>query len=273
MWYLNRLIGGALELMLAPFRGLPPAVGLAVLSCLAAVGMLLVFRATSDQPALAATKRRIHAAILEIRLFNDQPRLVLAGQADVLRQSLRYFRLTLVPLLWLALPLLLLMTHLHTYYGYRPLAVGESAILSASLADPAALSGLLQLEADGGARVETPLLAIPAESEADWRIAAVQAGDHRLRLRIGDEVVTKTLQVAGARRPFSPRRPGRGILDQMLFPSEPPLPPGSAAVAIEVRYPAAQMSLFGWEIHWLIAFFLITLVAALALRRPLRVTF
>lgn len=273
MWHLNRLIGGTLELTLAPFRGLPPAVGLAVLSCIAAAGMLVVFRATSDQPALLATKRRIHAAILEIRLFNEQPRLVLAAQADVLRQSLRYFRLSLVPLLWLALPLLLLMTHLHAYYGYRVLAVGETAILSATLEDAGALARVVELNAGVGARVETPMLAIPRQREADWRIAAVQPGDHSLRFRVGDQVVTKTLQVAGAQRGLSPRRPGRGILDQILFPSEPPLPRGSAVVAVEVGYPVAGVSVFGWEVHWLIAFLIFTLVAAVGLRRPLRVTF
>jgi hypothetical protein len=273
MWYLNRLIAGALELGLAPFRALPPAVGLAVVSAVAAAAMLLVFRATSDQPAIARTKRRIQASILEIRLFNEQPRLVLAAQADVLRQSLQYFRLTLVPLLWLALPLLLLMTHLQAYYGYRQLAVGESTILSATLADAGALAERLHLETDGGARVETPLLVIPAEREVDWRIAAVRPGDHQLQFHIGDQVVTKMLQVGGPPRSLSSRRPGRGILDQILFPSEPPLARSSKVVAIGVRYPPAEVSLLGWDMHWLIAFFILTLVAALALRRPLRVTF
>lgn len=272
MWHLNRLLGAALDAALAPFRGFPPTVGLAVVSALAAVGMLLVFRATSDQARLAATKRQIHAAILEIRLYNEHPRLVLSAQADVLRQSLRYFRLTLVPLLWLALPVLLLMTHLQVHYGHRGLAVGESAIVRLKLADAGALEGVLALEAAGGARVETPPLAIPSEREADWRIAAFEPGDHRLRVRVGDERITKTLRVSGAPGRLSPRRPGPGFLDQVLFPSEPPVPRGSAATAVEVGYPPAEVDLLGWRVHWLIAFLIFTLAAALALRRPLRVT-
>ncbi|MGH7475326.1 MAG: hypothetical protein ACRELD_03485 [Longimicrobiales bacterium] len=273
MWQINRLIGAALDAVLAPFRGLPPAVGLAFVSIVAAAAMLLVFRVTSDQSRLKATKRRMHAAILEIRLFNEQPRLVLSAQADVLRQSLRYFQLTLVPLLWLALPVLLLMTHLHAHYGNRGLAVGESAIVRLRLADARALDQALTLEADGGARVETPLLAIPATSEADWRIAALLPGDHRLRLRIGDKLIAKTLRVSTSPARLSPRRPGRGLLDQILFPSEPPVPRGSAAAGIEVGYSPAEVSLLGWRVHWVIAFLIFTLAAALALRRPLRVTF
>jgi hypothetical protein len=273
MWLLNRTIGMLLELLLLPFRELPAWVGLAVVSTLAAVLMLFVFKATSDQKRLARTKRLIHASILEIRLFNEEPRLVLAAQGEVLRQSFRYIGLTLVPLLWMALPLLLLMTQLQAYYGYRGLGVGESAIVKVRLDNAGVLDTPLALEADAGLEIQTPLLAIPARSEAGWRIAAQSTGEHVLRLRVGSEVLTKTVSVSDAFALRSARRPGPNVLQQMLYPAEPPLSGNTGVSAIEVRYPESVVSLLGWEVHWMIAFFILTLVAAFALRGPLRVTF
>lgn len=272
MWMLNRAIGGLLDGLLLPFRGLPAAVGLAVVSLLATVPILLVFKATSDQPRLAATKRRIQAAILEIRLLNEDPRFVLAAQRDAMRHSLAYLRLTLVPLLWLALPMLVLMTHLQAYYGYRGLAVGETAIVKAKFAEE--VGALIPvLEGGTGVAVETPLLWLPSVREADWRIAATAPGKHELRLRLGDAVWTKSVLVSDSPGRRSATRPSASLLAQLLHPSEPPLARGAAVTAIELGYPAGAVSLLGWDTDWIIAFLILTLLAAFALRGVLRVTF
>lgn len=271
MWQLNRVVGGGLDLLLLPFRNLPAWIGLAVISTAAAVFMLIIFKATSNQKRLAKTKRLIHASILEIRLFNEQPPLVLAAQADVLRNSARYMGLTLVPLLWMAVPLLLLMAQLQAYYGYRGLDVGESTIVKVKLADASALDTPLTLEVDDGLEVQTAQLAIPALREADWRIRARSSGEHMLRLRVGSEVLTKTVRVSIEPGRRSVKRPGPGIAQQILYPTERPLPRGDVN-AIEIRYAPTELSLLGWEVHWVIAFFILTLAAALVLRRPLRVT-
>jgi hypothetical protein len=273
MGLLNRAAGGTLGLLLAPFRSLPAWIALAFVSLLAAVFMLLVFRATSDQKRIARTKGLIQAAILEIRLFNEEPRLILAAQADVLRQSGRYIGLTLVPLLWMAVPLLLLLVQLETYYGRTGLGVGESAILKVSLADTALLRAPLALESDAGIEITTPRLAIPGLNEVDWRITAHAAGEHVLRLRTAAGTLTKTVLVSDRPGRRSVRRPGPGVLDPLLHPAEEPLPRGAGIAAIEIGYPDAGIRMFGRDVDWLIAFFAFTLLAALALRRPLRVTF
>src|SRR5439155_13568318 len=50
----NALLRPAFDVLLAPFRSLPPIVGLLVMSLVAAVGMLLVFKKTSNQKKLEA---------------------------------------------------------------------------------------------------------------------------------------------------------------------------------------------------------------------------
>jgi hypothetical protein len=134
MRWVNAALGGLVSAVLYPFRGLPPIVGLAIVALLTSIAILLVFRATSDQRALRRVKNRITAGILEIRLFRDDLRTIFRAQWDILRHSLTYMRLSLVPMLWMIVPIVLLMIQLQFHYGYRPLQPGETAIVKAELA-------------------------------------------------------------------------------------------------------------------------------------------
>jgi len=163
---LNQLAGAVAAALLYPFRDLPPIVGLAFVSLLTSIAILLVFRRTSDQAALQRVKNRIVAGILEILLFRDDLRLIMRAQRDILRSSFTYFRLSLVPMLWVILPVLLLMIQLQFHYGYRALEPGQSAILRVNLAaelDSTAASRLM-LEASDEVAVATPLLPVRSES-------------------------------------------------------------------------------------------------------------
>jgi hypothetical protein len=111
--------------LLPPLIALPPLAGLLIVSLLTAVAMLPVIARTSNQARIAETKRRIHAALFEIRLFNDEPRAVLRALGDALRANAVYFGLSLVPLLWMGLPLALLIAHLQSIYGYTGLETGK----------------------------------------------------------------------------------------------------------------------------------------------------
>ena len=57
MSLLNAFLAVVFDLLLAPFRQLPPIVGLAVVSLLTAIAMLLIFKRTSNQTRLTAVKR------------------------------------------------------------------------------------------------------------------------------------------------------------------------------------------------------------------------
>ncbi|MFQ5745015.1 MAG: hypothetical protein ACE5HV_15720, partial [Acidobacteriota bacterium] len=133
MWFLNSLLDTLIDLLLYLFRGLPPIAGLAAISVALGIGMLLVFRATSDQPGIIAVKRQIHAGIFEIRLFNDDLRAILRAQIDILRHNLTYLRLSLVPVLWMIVPLVLLIIQLQFHFGYGGLQPHQKVILEVKL--------------------------------------------------------------------------------------------------------------------------------------------
>ena len=182
----------------------------------------------------------------------------------------------MVPMLWMMVPIVILVSQLQFQYGYESLAPGQTALLKVELTEEAAervaaADGAgVSLEVPDGVRLETPLIWIPSLREAGWRIAAESPGEYELVVRIGEETLTKSMRVSGTTVLRSPVRPS-SLLDQLIYPAEIPLPRGSNAEAIRLGYVDAEINLFGWHAHCIIAFFILTMVFAFALAKPLGV--
>lgn len=81
-------------------------------------------------------------------------------------------------------------------------------------------------------------------------------------------MLAKTVVVSDAVTRRSPVRPAGGFLNQLLYPSEVPLPEGSGLTAITIAYPERPFSVAGWDIGWAGVYVALTIVFMLALRRP-----
>jgi uncharacterized membrane protein (DUF106 family) len=285
--FLNALLAWTFDLLLAPFRQLPPIVGLTIVSLATAVGMLVVFKKTSDQRRLAAVKRQIHAALFEIRLFNDDLRAIFRAQGEILRHNLTYLRLSLVPMVWMIVPLLLVIAQLQFQYGYGGLTPGEPVLLKATVREGVAFplrstdvsrastadgEPVAALEAPPEIDVQTPAVWIPSTREVIWRIAPRAPGTFELQLRLGRDRFPKSLRVSDDVVRRSPLRVGSSLLDQILYPAERPLPGDAVLTSISLAYPDRDISVFGWELHWMIVYFALSLVFAFALRKRFNVT-
>jgi uncharacterized membrane protein (DUF106 family) len=276
MDFLNRPLGFLFDLLVLPFRGMPAAVGLTVISLLVSVGMLVAFRRVSDQEGLDQIKRRITAGVYEIRLFKDDLRTIFASQFAIARYTGTYFRLSMVPMLWIMVPIVIVVIQLQFQYGYAGLEEGDEVLVTVELTEEGAErvaandAADVSLETPSGARVETQAVWVPSLREVSWRVAAQEPGEHDLVVRVGDEEFTKSFRVGGTTVLRSPVRPS-GFLGQVVWPAESPLPGGSGLEEIRVSYADADIDLLGFETHWIIHFFILTMVFAFALAKPLGV--
>ncbi len=275
MSILNTLLQGLFDALLYPFRGFHPLVGLTVISLVTGIGFLYVFKWTSDQDKMEVVKRRIHAGLFEIRLFNDDLRAILRSQGDILRHNTSYIRLSLVPLLWMIVPLVLMAGQLMFNYAYQGLVPGDQTLVQVALDDdwqgdrPPA-----ELVVPAGLRIDAGPVWIPALRELTWRVAIEKQGSYELALQWDEETYTKALEVTGDVVRRSPVRPDTGIFAQLLYPAEAPLPPEAPIKRISISYPEADLGLLteGNELLWMLVYIVVTVVFAFALRKPLGVT-
>lgn len=278
MSWLNAALRALFDTLLLPFRSLPPLVGLAVVSLATALGVLYVFRATSNQRGLKDAKRAILAGLLEVRLFNDDFGAVLRAQMEVLRHNLTYLRLSLVPMAWMLVPFVLMTAQLQFHYGYAGLTPGEPALVKVRLG-PEAMSHVpaegppITLKPPVGLRVTTPPVWMPALAEIAWRVTGDQSGTYDLVIDVAGRHVVKKVVISDAVVRRSPVRVAPGFVNELFYPAEPPLDASLSIRAIEITYPARTIGVFSFGLPWLVVFIVLSIAFAFLLRGWLGVTF
>jgi hypothetical protein len=254
------------QVVLLPAPSYVPLAILGLISALTGMFLLLVFRYTSNQTGIKAAKELIKAHLLEIRLFKDDPFLVLRAQKCIILDIGRYLRLTLVPLAVMLVPIVLLVTYLDSLFGYSPLRPGETAVLGVRWAGTPPGDATIRLDVPEGLNVETPPVRIAGGKEVDWRIRAMEKGRYDVRMTVGQELFHKEVVVDDALAQVVPvRQRGSGI-ERLWSPGEGLLPKDSVFESITVGYQSRTFDIFGWNAHWLVMFFLGSLIAGYALQ-------
>ncbi len=269
MTLVNALLDRVFELLLRPLGPLPMLGSLAVVSLVTAIAILTVMRATSNQRALAATTRQMYADLLEMRLFKDDLFAMWRAQLSMVRHNAGYVRLSLAPALWTFVPLVLAVAQLQCYFGYSGVGIREPVLVTATLKSRGAFQDIA-LDLPPGTRLDTPAIWFPALQQVVWRVVAESTGEHILGVRAGGMIYEKTLQVSNrglVRR--SPVRPGARLIDEVWYPSEAPLPDSAPFTSIGVAYPDRRIDAFGAQVRWIDAYIVLSIVFALALKRPL----
>jgi len=273
MWFFNSVIGKIFDILFLPFRGLSPWVAMIVVSFLTGLLMLFIFRHTSNQEGIRRIKNKIKAHLLELRLYKDSLAQQLTSQGKILSANFKYFSYALKPMLVMVIPVMLILIQLNLWFGSRSLDIGDEALVKVKLMEGInPLQTDIRLEVPPGIAVETPPLRIEDEREIDWRLRATEKGVYNILFRYQDETFTKSVAVGQNRlSKIAALKPGKGLLEQAFNPGEKPLPKNAPIESAENTYPGQRMNLFGWRIHWLIAYFGLSIVFGFAFRGVFKV--
>ncbi len=273
VWRLERILAKPFEWLLSPFANTHPLLPLAVVSLFASVLLLLAFRWLSDQQGLQEIKAKIHAHFLELKLFRHDVGVIWSAEKQILRYNLLYLAYLIKPLL-VTLPIFVLfLVELDGWFTSRPFRVGEPVVVSV-FAQPQVVGALdkVRVVNTEGLRVETPALRTLEERRADWRIRALAAGEHQIEFMTGPQDlqhVSKRLQIGRQRVAYVARTlSGPAWFSGFANSQESPLSPDSPISRIEVDYPGATLTVFGWSVNWIVAFVVLSLVFAFVLKRP-----
>jgi len=243
---------------------------LVLVSIAAGIALLWIFSKTSDQARIRTTKKRLQARLLELRLYADDPRVVLRAQRALFTENLRYFALMLRPAVFATLPMILLLIVMDGFYGYRPLPPGESAVVTVQMRGGTEPAASPRIEVPDGFIVETPAARVIPDRQVSWRIRPERPASAQLQVLAGGEEAAKSIASGDGLGYLNGRRAG-SALAWLLHPGEPPLS-GGAIEWIEVEYPPAEISYFGLKTHWLVWFILFSMAAAFLLKGRFGVT-
>ncbi len=270
----NWLMNGLFDLICLPFRGMSPLVGLTVISLLSGVLLLILFKYTSPQQAIARVKDRLWGNLHEIRLFKDDFGVISRAIGRLMKENGLYLACCSVALLPMIVVVLPVLFQLDARYGYEPLAQGERVIMNVVLAaghDPVAEGVALSLPA--GVELEAGPVRVPATRELVYRLRVAEAGEHQIGVAVGGETYTKRLDAAAGLNRISPARfSAARALDALMFPAEPPWPAEAAVEAITLTHRRAGMLGMDGDIFpWLIIFCVVGLAFGFALKGVFKV--
>jgi len=268
MWWLNQAVGLVVKVFLLPFTDLNPWAGMIFISLLTAILMLFIYKKTSNQSGIKEAKNLIKGYLLEIRLFQNDFGIFLGGLKRLLSANLRYLAYNLKPLLVMILPIFLLLAQMNLWFGYNVPQPGETLLLKVEFNQAVEVDRLnLEVEAPAGVIVDSPPLRIIDENEVNWRLKIVELRGGQLVIKNGGQKYAKDISLPQSKLArVSAIRVNQNIWEQLLNPGEKPLPRDAEIKKIEVVYPSARLNLFGLKIHWLVAYFVLSIIFGFGLK-------
>ena len=263
MTWIASLLNGLFDLLLRPFGGAPWA-GLAVVSALVGVAMLLLFKVTTNQDLLARRRRELTGGLYELSLYQDSLTVMARLQARLLAANLRYL-LASLPALVVLLPLaLLVIVQLDARFQRRALQAGEEILVTARYAENASVDRLT-LEPGAGLVVAAGPVRDRAERAVWWRVRAERDAPAGLTVVHGADRFEKRLAPDGALGRLAATRVAAGWRHVLLHPAETPLPGAAVVTELKAELPARGPDRFGMP-GWLWGFCLFSIVGGLAVK-------
>ena len=259
----NGVLTPVFDLICWPFRALAPVWALTAISFALGIFLVWLFGKTSDQDRILEIRDCILGNLIGVRLFQHDIGVVLNLQHKIFGDTFRFMGLALVPLV--------IMTQLNLRFAVQPLETGKPVLIKALVRDVALLDHPIALHVPDGVTVETPPVRIRSTREIAWRVRVDRPVTHALTVRVGDETLEKQLVGGEEWGPVVQRHTGRGMLDTLLYPGEPPIAAGHGVEAVDIIYPPLEFHLLGIGVDWLIGFSVLSMVFGFAFKGVLGV--
>jgi len=259
------------DTFMIPFRG-NAWLAMIAWSLLISVLAITAFKFCSNQTAIARSRNRVFAYILEFRLYKDDLSAVFTIFGRVFASTFAYMGHYLLPIGVMIVPVILLLIQMEGWFEYRPLHPGETALLTATLqSDSDVMTTPVHLSQIPEISKETDALRVASDNQLVWRLQAIAPVAGRIQLSTENETADKTIVVSENMRKISNIRVAKGFWSQLAHPTEPPLPSDSMFQSIEVGYPRRELLIGAMNVNWLLACFVLTIILGLALKPVFKV--
>lgn len=270
MRIINQAVSSIFDLLLAPFAA-QPWLAMVVVSTITAVWALKLFKWATPQARLDGTRDRLLGHIYEMGLYQDHLSVLGRIQGRLALANLRYVSLTLPALVVLAVPMILTLAQLEGRFAHCPLEVGEETVVTVTL-DSDLRREIVDLAVPPGLSLAAGPVRNERTGTVAWRLAAVGNGLHDLQFKRGGQVAGVLPLKIGGGLPLLHDRTETSFWNLLFYPGSLHLENPEGLSAVSVQWPERQTKYLGFELHWMPAFMIFSLLAGLLLKGPLDVS-
>lgn len=267
--FLNSLMNAIFGLIFEPLMtSLPGWLSNSIISAVVGVLALVIYKYTSNQKALGEIWDKIKGHLLGLILFKDSIAITLKFQWKLFLNLLLLLLHLLKPMAFMIIPVSLILAQLGQWYQAKPLEIGDDCLVTVQASDEVLTN--IWLKTSEGFEVTAGPVAMPDVGQICWKVEATQDGTHMMNFKAGSDEFTKKLVVGEGLRKLGFAKAGNDLGAVFMNPSEKPLPVDSAIKSIKIGYPHRQSKTAGTD-WWMGYFFVISLIAALAIKPALKV--
>lgn len=253
------------KVLLAPIAVLPGWLSNGIISVIAGVGLILLFKYTSNQTAIGLVRDKIKANMLALKLYKDSLSVTFKSQGQIFKGAGLLLFHALRPMLIMIVPVSLLLAQMGLWYQKRPLLVSEEAVVTVQLAGDVD-SELPEVKIDSieGAEILMGPIRAFSKRQVHWKIRAEADGLHNIVFEVDGESFDKQLAVGDRFMRVSVQRPGLHWEEIMLNPWEKPFGKDSTVQSISIDYSDRinRISKTSGAKWWIGYFFVVSMVGA-----------
>ncbi len=213
----------------------------------------------------------IKANMLAVKLCKDSISVTLQSLGKFFKWSCLLLFHAIVPMLVMIVPISLLFAQMGLWYQYRPLRVGEEAMVIMELAgDVNSDLPKVNIESMPAAEVTMGPVLVLSNRQVYWKIRGQEAGYSSIVFQVDKQQVEKGLVIGDGFMRASSKRPGWKWADIMLYPLEKPFRSDSVVTSISIEYPDRLSRTSGTD-WWIGYFFVCSMVFAFIFKPFLKV--
>ena len=251
------------KLFLAPVGFMPGWLSNTLISAVAGVFLLILFKYTSNQKAIGRVRDNIKANMLALKLFKDSMAVTLQSQGRIFKGAFALLFYAIKPMLIMMLPVCFLFAQMGLWYQFRPLQPGEETLVTLTLNGTSGESlPDVAIEPSPGFEITLGPVHVKSKGEILWRIKAKEPGTHHMVFAAGPTRFEKELAVGDGFMRVSPERPGPNWLSIFLYPWEKPFVQESIVQSISIPFPDRISKTSGAD-WWVGYFFVVSMIFAL----------
>ncbi len=259
------------KICLAPIGMLPGWLSNTIISAVAGIFLLIVFKYTSNQTAIGQVRDNIKANMLALKLFKDSLAVTFQAQGRIFKGALLLLVHAIRPLLVMIVPVCLLLGQMGLWYQSRPLQAGEEAVVTMKLnSEIDTPPPKVMIESVPAVEITIGPVRVLSKREVHWKIRARESGYHRIVFQVDNQQIEKELSIGEGFMRVSPERPGWKWTDILLYPWEKPFGLDSPVQSIRIDYPDRISRTSGTD-WWIGYFFVVSLIFALIFKPVLKV--
>jgi len=269
--WINAAVNAVSKFLLAPIGVLPGWLSITIISAVTGLFLMIIFKYTSNQTAIGKVRDNIKANMLALKLYKDSMSVTLQAQGQVFKGAFLLLFHAVRPMLVMIVPVSLLLAQMGLWYQYRPLLVGEQAMVTMQLnGNMESPWPKISIESTPSAEVVAGPVRVLSKRQIYWQIKAHENTSRPIVFQVDNHRIEKEFAIGDGFTPVSIERPGLHWSDILMNPAEKPFVAESVVNSISIDYPDRPSKICGTD-WWVVYFFVVSMVFALIFKPFLKV--